>query len=250
MKKLHLFSFLITLCIFACMIFPVHGTGTDVTDQISFFDAEEYDRILAVIQDASKSTEDTLPSETQKGYKLYTVSNPDIAESFATKTAISELMGSTYYWIVPTKQGGYIRLSQADGNWQVIGWQHPSANGTSDGKLVNQETVKSALQGFLTKITNLYCFEAAAYDTNFVYFQTGGTEYLIPFGSRPDFTGLENGKSYTRQEVQSILPPLSGGSKNGGFGDAEVYFVIGIVALTLGVGFVVLQKTRKKTSSV
>ena len=55
------------------------------------------------------------------------------------------------------------------------------------------------------ELSELLCFEAAMYHTNFLYMKTADGEYLIPYGSRPDLTDLENGELYTPQEVSEIL---------------------------------------------
>jgi hypothetical protein len=48
------------------------------------------------------------------------------------------------------------------------------------------------------------------YHTSFVLCEIDNSEYLIPYGSRPDLTGLENGKLYTRKEVSQILSQTFG----------------------------------------
>ena len=63
----------------------------------------------------------------------------------------------------------------------------------------------SILSADVNEVTELLCFEAAMYHTNFVYMKMADGEFLIPYGSRPDLTGLENGELYTPQEVSNTL---------------------------------------------
>ena len=45
--------------------------------------------------------------------------------------------------------------------------------------------------------------------TTFMYIRSGEQEFLIPYGPRPDFTGLENGKLYPIEDAADILEATS-----------------------------------------
>ena len=92
------------------------------------------------------------------------------------------------------------------------------------------------------------------YHTNFLYMKTADGEYLIPYGSRPDLTDLENGELYTPQEVSEILAVSfeSGYSadENAGLGTQNsdtmttlaIGGVVALVALAGGTIFLILKR--------
>ena len=112
------------------------------------------------------------------------------------------------------------------------------------------------------------CFCGVYYNTNFVFLEVeSGEEYLIPYGVRPLWTGLENGKIYTVAEVCVILSEtyhsngyrIGGSNDNGGGGGgtARVFdpasepnnglmILLGGVLLAAGVGGLMLLGIKRK----
>ncbi len=71
--------------------------------------------------------------------------------------------------------------------------------------IVDKEKLTDIINLKTKNIDELKFFVSYPHHTTFAYFTEGGKEYLVPFGSRPDITGLENAKIYTPSEVISVL---------------------------------------------
>ena len=80
---------------------------------------------------------------------------------------------------------------------------------------------------------------------------------MLPFGSRPDLTGLENGKEYTAREAADILSKSFGKASGGLFGGASgrastVAIVIAAAVAVVGAAFAIVffsVRRRKRTVS-
>ena len=94
----------------------------------------------------------------------------------------------------------------------------------------------------------------------------GGTEYLIPYTSRPDFTDLENGKIYTAREALKIYakdypvqivhlmpwekdPKLNGGAYRIVY-NYTPFYIGGAVLLLIAAGIVILIIRKKKNIKI
>jgi hypothetical protein len=109
------------------------------------------------------------------------------------------MISGDYYWLVYTSDKITIKVSKNEGVWGVLGYSKQSET-ASTSDMVDLALISASLNSK----TDYICFEAPMYHTMFVL--CGDDEgFLIPFGTRPDLTGLENGQFYTIEEVAEIL---------------------------------------------
>ena len=183
--------------------------------------------------DYSRTTDISAVKESQQkvgeGYYLYSLLLPDIVMSFEKGTCIRDIISDSYYIIVP-RENGYVKYLKDD-NGKVSYVGDVLFNGSSrNTNVVNISVVKSILENKkYSKATDVKAIDAPMYQTSFVYFRSNGEEYLIPFGSRPDLTGLENGKVYNVVDCLSVLSTTYGcvsvdgdgsSNENGGYVDS------------------------------
>ena len=189
-------------------------------------------------------------------YKMHALDQMDLVAALQEGISPSEIISDDYVWVVSTPDNEAIRVDKVDGEWTVLGYSTPaSANATTD--LIQMDTVNreaSMLAAETNELSELLCFEAAMYHTNFLYMKTADGEYLIPYGSHPDLTDLENGELYTPQEVSEILAVSfeSGYSadENAGLGTQNsetmttlaIGGVVALVALAGGTIFLILKR--------
>ncbi len=167
-------------------------------------------------------------SENGSAYKIYEVTSVDFAEKLANNANIMELLPDNYSWIIPGKRTvAKVIFDDKENNWRNAGYTELLPQENNDivqSNVVQFDKVNSAVENILLKetseITNIVCVNAVAYFTNFVCIALTDKTYLIPFGSRPDLTGLTNGVLYSPNEVDKILKQTLGvdldGVNNGG----------------------------------
>lgn len=201
-----------------CMPLSLFAKAADVNTMLydNLFDATEFREVQEAIWGTDVLYENGILSEAQtrsngenefdNSYKLHFLEG-NLVSVLNNGGSISTLISDDYVWIVSTANNNAIRVDDVNGKWEVLGYSTPSSkNSTTD--LIQMDTLITNLSTFSTDqnaVTELICFEAPMYHTNFVYMNTPDGEVLIPYGSRPDLTGLENGKVYTTQEVSDIL---------------------------------------------
>ncbi|MDE6728987.1 MAG: hypothetical protein K2J80_13790 [Oscillospiraceae bacterium] len=216
---------------------------TECRDFSSFFDADELSRVLSDVSGDTFTTE-TNAKEQQNGqsgeenvpYKRYNVTKDDFIYRLADGEKLADMISSEYSWIFP----GQYTVAQADmreeSKWHMTGYKEYTQEILDEG-VVQKDTVDdNAVNAAIAKITSensvevedVICVNTFAYRTDFVCVVTSDKTYLVPFGARPDFTGLENGAVYTPGEASEILlqttdtivdyDPNNGELEIGGFG--------------------------------
>mgnify|MGYP003289740470 CR=1 FL=1 len=204
------------------------------------------------------------------GYKLYDVSSPAFVVDLLMGKRMEDLITESYRWIIPNNMGGDVRVVKKDDQWMVAG---SSVRVLEDLEiksdiiqLAEVEAIVKALSANSTVIKQ-QCFCGVYYNTNFVLLEVeSGEEYLIPYGARPLWSGLENGKLYTVAEVCEILSEtyhsngyrIGGSNDNGGGGGTARIFdpasdpnngmmiLLGGVLMVAGVGGLVLLGLKRK----
>lgn len=268
MKFAKKFSYLImgTLLCFSLAI-PTFAADCTVSSYSDFFDASEFEKVQEAVLNTDflyekgvlNGTRATVGSESQLGasYKIHTLTQPDLVTALQSGESISSIISKDYIWVVPTSDNESIRVDDIDGAWEVIGYSTPvSANAVTD--LIQTDTLNAEISTLGTdknNISEVICFEVPMYHTNFVYMKAAEDEVLIPYGSRPDLTGLENGKLYSPQEVSDILAVSFDGvyfvDANAGAGagtqnmDTTTMVLLGMIVLFTLAGSVVFMIRKR-----
>lgn len=188
-------------------------------DMIS--DADEWEMIKEVVRESgffdgvemgnngtTSNYEELGDSATaNQSYKLYLLLTPDFINYLADGYTVEKLLTDEYVWIVPSDSNKQVRVAKKDSEWKVVGYSTPSAlNSVTDMIQVAEARDLAQTISANEALKKMQCFEAPMYHTNFVLLTLeDGYEQLIPYGSRPDLTGLENGKVYSVAEVCDIL---------------------------------------------
>ena len=265
MKKLSCLSVGALLCL--ALAIPASAADVDVSSYDDFFNVAEYEEVQEAIMNteilyengvlSNMQTRSGTESQLKDAYKMHTLEQIDLVAALQEGVSLSEIISDDYVWIVSTPDDEAIRVDKVDGKWTVLGYSSPaSADAATD--LIRMDTVNeelSIISAETNELPEVLCFEATMYHTNFVYMDTADGEVLIPYGSRPDLTGLENGKLYTPQEVSEILAVSFDGvystDENAGLGAQNAEAVTttavgGVVALiVLAGGAVFLIRKRQ-----
>ncbi|MGN0601161.1 MAG: hypothetical protein ACI4I7_00465 [Oscillospiraceae bacterium] len=205
----------------------------------AIYDEDEFSEVEQAIISNSELSKNKIISNLKSAneeqftnpYKLYSISDPDFLSEISDPTFAEQIIKTDYCWMVPTKDNNIIKVKKSNGQWEVLGYSI-TADSSDEVDFIRFEKIDSNITT-LTKsnkneLQNAICFEAPYYHTSFIYLSANGTQYLIPYGSRPDLTGLNNGKLYTTDEVEKILNstlPTEKSSitadENGGLSSAE-----------------------------
>lgn len=199
------------MCLFLIYGSVVFASAESFKSYDTLYNEEEYSKVLSAIEqfDASqdipqKFYAESYDADTAK-YKIYKLSQPDMVVQLNNGKSVSDCLSTEYSWTVEAP-GKLFVVVEEQGEWRVAGYQYledeQSKAGIIDTAVLERNDIalnKSAQDA------EILFFEAPLYFTNFVYYTSNETEYLIPYGSRPDLTLLENGKVYTAKEVADIL---------------------------------------------
>lgn len=265
------------ILIFGCFVLPAFADSS--SDLKSIYDSSEIGEVLkavgndALTKEYEASRVNSLQndnSESSCPYKLYSIS-PSELRGINSEAVKSIIASDDYKWIVPGSTNEIIKVAKSDGNWKVLGYS------TSDGDFESAESalgesVNDILKAVQTegaseiKTDNsnesYLCFEIPQYYTYFLGTFSENESYVIPYGSRPDWTGLENGKKYSPEAAAEILKTnfniseadYNAGNDNGGGSSAEAesgnnLWLLSIPAAALVVFLLILflkQKQRRK----
>lgn len=261
MKKI---SIIIVLCFvfFNCICLTVFSqSDTEYSEFESLFNSQEYELIDDVINDSNlfggeipnnAATYSINETTDNTAYKLYSFSADDLIDAYNNGNSISNYLPENYDWIVE-KSGSFVKVVLKNGEWQAVGYTtYPQdSNQTDVIDTADFEQKLSTLQSENNdKTVDVAFFKIAQIYTSFAYISAGEKEYLIPYGSRPDFTGLENGKLYTVAEVAEKV--IAASAENdidtemnvGGFlsaSDDSSSSTVKYIIITIGVGVVFLS---------
>lgn len=199
MKKFFWIFPAVVLAAAACFSFAVLAAGEgDYRENTGLYDSEEF--LSAIGEEADFGNYTT-------ACKLCYMEDRDFYRA-AADGGIIEWAPEEYVWVISTKGGGETVFSLTDGGtWEMSSYRGPISSGRT-GDTVNMDIVSQAvidLSGGTESIADVPAVCVSAFHTNFVCFVSGGEEYFVPFGSRPDLTGLVNGQVYTAQKLVEAL---------------------------------------------
>lgn len=201
------------LCFFLLYGSVVFASAESYKSYAALYDEEEYGEVLKAIEQSDTSGEipknfyaASRDANTVK-YKIYKLSQPDIIVQLNNGKTIADCLSTEYLWTVETP-GKLFSVVRDNNEWRTVGYQYLDDEKSRDGVIDTAVFERNDIAFPQTKSaqnSEILFFNAPMYFTNFIYYTLNGTEYLIPYGSRPDLTLLENGKVYTAQEAADIL---------------------------------------------
>lgn len=133
-----------------------------------------------------------------QAYPVYRLSGTDILSDYETAGSIESLLTEERVWMITPTAQSVTSLYKTE-----EGWSSPASVSSVDGDPIRNRIDKAVLAavldeaGIFTGEEELRYIISYRYYTVFAYLKANGTEYLVPFASRPEFIGLENGKVYT-----------------------------------------------------
>ena len=150
-------------------------------------------------------------------YPVHLFEHPDFVSYYREHGRIDTNIQPDYRWNVPTSNGYLVAVGQtSSGAWDkisMIGTDFlpteglPDISGVFDREKL-LKTIKSCPE--IQTLSQISYIDSPMYtSTTFIYIRSGEQEFLIPYGPRPDFTGLENGKLYPMEDAADILEATS-----------------------------------------
>lgn len=200
------------------------------------------DKMAQSIIDKNKTKQlNTLKEE--KIIKAYKFNTPDIVSSYKTDKNFSKLISNKHVWltVIPDIENKELTFAKIDKGMTVDEFNNLPMKFNSDkdknealekikinaGKWnvaqigsdftedqISFVTDKEQIEKFLMdngikKPSQIKLLLAESHFTNILYIKDGADEYGIPFSSRPDFSGLENGKLYKISDIMNALSKIS-----------------------------------------
>lgn len=281
MKKLTIALTLILLVIYTTCICSAKS-GEDLIKDEEKSSKTELKQIQEVLDYESELFTSMMPSlnasvdinqikknmKTDNAYKQYTLKSSYIYEDYIKNGSFGALISDGYSWIVPLyEENIYISFAKKTGNWQFSSAGSSLSFSDDNG---NKIDLDFSLKGILKKLKREKGITDAdeikyvsSHRVNFVYILTNGTEYLIPYTSRPDFTNLENGKIYTAASAMEIYnndfpvqivtllpwdekPALNGSGPIKFVYNYTPFYIGGAVLLLIAAGIVILIIRKKR----
>lgn len=174
---------------------------------------EESEEYVSLIDHKSDSLENILSSNDMALYPMYRYTGKITEESVENFSAgISD--EHVWYLQKGTKETTYSKTGFSyDGtSWK---WSSTTLNINYPDKHGNPMDVDfspSGMESLMKDKSGIDSFDeikfinvTAAYAGSYIYGRSGENEYLIPFVTRPDFLGVENGKLYTVEQAVDIF---------------------------------------------
>lgn len=132
-------------------------------------------------------------------YKVHYISSEDFSELLGQGNEVKEIADTDYKWTVPVNSNE-VTVAKTGGKWEIVG----SGTISDISDIIDVKSFKHQYADRYEDM-NMVCVNVVDYHTPFILYKLNGKEYVIPYSSRPDFTGLKNGKSYQLYEAQKIL---------------------------------------------
>lgn len=151
-------------------------------------------------------------------YKAYRLSAGAFA-ALADTSATPDLSGFDVYWHMIAADGSETLLKNENNKWQAMGKSLPGESDADTLSTVVGTTSSMSAAQPIAALSQLgadadcvACIEVPDYHTTFILFSEQGELSVIPYGSRPDLTELQNGELYSLDKALDILSdsmPLS-----------------------------------------
>lgn len=228
-KTISILIFLSTLTLVVnCSIITIFADNYDDTSEIkNIYDSTEIGEVFQTIENDAlinnstatyENSEQKINNEELSPYKIYSISPQEFSDINIDYVVKNKIKSDDYKWIVPDNNKRVIKVGKKQGKWEVLGYS-TFENNTEGAEILLSKSVNNILttthESVLTnsvdgiKNNNLsetyICFEIPQYHTYFVGLFSENESYVIPYGSRPDLTGLENGKKYSIENANKIL---------------------------------------------
>ena len=149
----------------------------------------------------------------ENAYWVNTFGGIDFVKEYEKTGELSSLItDKNGYWVIPTDTG-YEASARDEGSGLTFSGlaypMNPEAAALAGEKDITKRAILEKVlqeEGLENHVFNSCYINSGSYRTLFYYCKNSdGEELLIPYGSRPDFTGLINGKVYHVPEVTEIL---------------------------------------------
>lgn len=149
----------------------------------------------------------------ENAYWVNVFREPDFVKVYEKAGELSSLItDKNGYWVIPTDTGYKAYAGEAGSGFAYEGLAYPmnpeAAALAGEKDITKRAILEEVLQqeGLENSVYDSCFVESGVYRTSFYYCKNNeGEELLVPYGSRPDFTGLVNGKVYRVPEVTEIL---------------------------------------------
>jgi len=193
--------------------------------------------------------------------KIYSFNNPDIVSAFHKTKTLKDAFSEDYIWSLSLREEGINILfaqEETDGTWHIMG-ANDSLNrlkAVSTNIVFSTEDMRKRIP--YQDIENLCYARSHMYHTDFVYFTHQQKEYVIPFGTRPDLTGLQNEQIYEVESAMDILEKqfgkfdldkdnqLSGGGVKGSLIYSPILWFSSLSLLAILVTYIVIKAKKAK----
>ena len=232
------------------------------------FTEEDFSGIIEAVKNDRSVSDDQLLRDASYGqpYHYYYMSAVDF-QHMAEENCFSIDTSGRSDWIIPTDKDIYLKVSNIGGELSV---------GIVDysGEECDKETISSSIISFQKleeligslcsggeEITFLpVCFYIPDYFSWFIYFSADEEAYIVPYSSRPDFSGLKNRNLYLFCDAAEALEeayPLSemkSGYAGGGYeygennrsAEEKSYYLAAAFTVLLVLAVVLTLHLRKK----
>ena len=200
---------LFTLLLLLALLASVSFAKTDLFSFQDFYDAEEYAEVMDFVSTQSGALSQTsilgpAGDDLQKvsyAYKLYNLKNGDFRPLSNVELEID--LDDEYSWILITDDIARIEIRKGTGIWELAQFVEAPKEVEYSNR-VRTEMLQDAISSLTVR--NIVAFRAQLLrDTVFVYIKAGEGDFLVPFAKRPEWTEMENGHLYTREEMARII---------------------------------------------
>ena len=225
----------------------------------SLSDVQSGSELAGVMSDIKESSL-IADADFDGAYKVRSMTPGEFLSLASGETQSADVSGSDtgVFWYLVSDDGALAKVGMTNGKWNVLGKSTETEVNMTASDIGNFLSAAPAYAG-------AYCIDVPEYHTSFIYFENSDGRYVIPFGSRPDLTGLENGISYAIADAADLLTQCFGspeaanadiyGGASGNVNDSEIITtaviasVCALALLATVVGAFLVFK-RKKTVSV
>lgn len=189
----------------------------DCRNYSDLFDAKEYAEVISqtggdyLMREAVSLEGGSSDIGKAAAYKMYYSIVPDFLGRLSEGADISELVGKDYSWLIPGENIIVKVKLDEEKVWQTVSYSIPyhDPDGIVKSDVVEFDAVNAAVGGIdigdPSEIKNILCVQSRVTFTYFICVMLDDETYVIPFGARPDFTGLENGALYSTDEARTII---------------------------------------------
>ena len=200
---------LFTLLLLLALLASVSFAKTDLFSFQDFYDAEEYAEVMDFVSTQSGALSQTsilgpAGDDLQKvsyAYKLYNLKNGDFRPLSNVELEID--LDDEYSWILITDDIARIEIRKGTGIWELAQFVEAPKEVEYSNR-VRTEMLQDAISSLTVR--NIVAFRAQLLrDTVFVYIMADEGGFLVPFAKRPEWTEMENGHLYTREEMARII---------------------------------------------